>query len=593
MGKVLTFEDLRNWFSPSHPKGGWKRINAKGEAIGPCAREPGEPKPKCMSNEKRAMLSKEKRAAAVRVKRKHDPNPERKGEPIMVSNFGKGKINEEYDLDPTDKIFESLDLLLEKNKPTSPEKWADCIAQAKAKFDVYPCVPLDSMAITRKGPAYRDQLKIGDDILTYNIQTDRLEWKPIVNLHDFEDAPLVEMKKSTGFSIRCTPNHKWVVQHGIAGDTKFVNTELLETREIMDKKNHKRLVCCSMLEDSTSSSDLGEWSKTDSWTEKVLNMSRDQREVYLASAIVYDGHDCGVSTKISGRHTMGFSQKNEDHFWSAILAAYLNGYHVSYSDKNVGDMRSATIIRNKKHHSTQNVVFTSVENEFVWCPETENNTWVMVQNGWITITGNSAYANGWAAQCYKRKGGKWKSVSESRFSLNSFINKDEILSGLSSFNDVVSRNGSVILEKYIVQGNLKNGVGASSIRSHAKKYGAKVKSTDETTEFVFNDEGSADSFLKALTGKGMNEANECEGRATGKPWRTPGERKKFAVCVDNKIVRFGDPGLSIKRDQPGRLKNFRARHGCDKGGLSRDTPKYWSCQMWRKDKSVTDLTKGE
>jgi hypothetical protein len=91
-------EDLRNWFSKSHPEGGWKRINSKGEAIGPCAREPGEPKPKCMSNEKRAKLSKKERASAVAAKRRHDPNPERKGEPINVSNFGKGKLSESYSL---------------------------------------------------------------------------------------------------------------------------------------------------------------------------------------------------------------------------------------------------------------------------------------------------------------------------------------------------------------------------------------------------------------------------------------------------------------------------------------------------------------
>jgi hypothetical protein len=47
-----------------------------------------------MSNEKRAMLTKKERASAVRAKRKHDPNPERKGDPINVSNFGKGKIDE-------------------------------------------------------------------------------------------------------------------------------------------------------------------------------------------------------------------------------------------------------------------------------------------------------------------------------------------------------------------------------------------------------------------------------------------------------------------------------------------------------------------
>jgi predicted ABC-type ATPase len=88
-------EDLRKWFSKTDPAGDWKRINSKGEAIGPCAREPGEPKPKCMSRAKRESLSKKERASAVRAKRKHDPNPERKGEPINVSNYGKGKLSEE------------------------------------------------------------------------------------------------------------------------------------------------------------------------------------------------------------------------------------------------------------------------------------------------------------------------------------------------------------------------------------------------------------------------------------------------------------------------------------------------------------------
>ena len=96
LGHGMIKEDLRNWFSKSHPDGGWKRYNSKGEAIGPCAREkPGEAKPKCMSNKKAASLSKKERASAVAAKRRHDPNPERQGKPINVSNFGKGKISEE------------------------------------------------------------------------------------------------------------------------------------------------------------------------------------------------------------------------------------------------------------------------------------------------------------------------------------------------------------------------------------------------------------------------------------------------------------------------------------------------------------------
>jgi predicted thioesterase len=115
-------EDLRNWFNPNHPEGDWKRVNSKGEVVGDCAREPGEPKPKCMSRELRNSLSKKEKASAVRRKREEDPNPERQGAPINVTN----KVNED---------MEQLD---EKNKPTNPELWSRAIAQAKSKFDVYP-----------------------------------------------------------------------------------------------------------------------------------------------------------------------------------------------------------------------------------------------------------------------------------------------------------------------------------------------------------------------------------------------------------------------------------------------------------------------
>jgi hypothetical protein len=118
-------EDLRQWFDRNHPKGGWKRVNSKGEAIGPCAREPGEPKPKCMSNETRAKLSKSERAAAVATKRRHDSDPDRKGKPINVSSFGKGKISEMTEFN-------------EENKPTNPSLWSKAKSLARQKFDVYP-----------------------------------------------------------------------------------------------------------------------------------------------------------------------------------------------------------------------------------------------------------------------------------------------------------------------------------------------------------------------------------------------------------------------------------------------------------------------
>ena len=122
----LISEDLRKWFGKTDPEGGWKRINSKGEAIGPCAREPGEPKPKCMSNEKRASLSKKERASAVAAKRKHDPVADRGGKggkPVNVSNFGKGKLSEAVTVSVTgDTVDEVKDFFNTFNSTNSYEE---------------------------------------------------------------------------------------------------------------------------------------------------------------------------------------------------------------------------------------------------------------------------------------------------------------------------------------------------------------------------------------------------------------------------------------------------------------------------------------
>ena len=68
-----------------------------------------------------------------------------------------------------------------------------------------------------------------------------------------------------------------------------------------------------------------------------------------------------------------------------------------------------------------------------------------------------------------------------------------------------------------------------------------------------------------------------------KPKRTPNANKKSAVLAkkgkDIKLVRFGDPNMSIKKDQPGRRKSFRARHKCDTA-KDKFSARYWSCKAW-------------
>jgi hypothetical protein len=126
----MLIENLRNWFSKTHPEGNWVRMDTKGNIKGDCAREPGEGKPKCLPLSKARSMSKADRASAVRRKRRNDPvadRPGKGGAPVMVnteSNITFSNLRE--------------GLLIEKNEPTNPELWSRAKSLARSKFDVYP-----------------------------------------------------------------------------------------------------------------------------------------------------------------------------------------------------------------------------------------------------------------------------------------------------------------------------------------------------------------------------------------------------------------------------------------------------------------------
>jgi hypothetical protein len=84
-------ESLHDWFN----KEKWVRMDTKGKIKGPCAREPGEGKPKCLPQSKAHSLGKKGRASAAQRKRREDPNPERSGKAINVNT--KKKSDESID----------------------------------------------------------------------------------------------------------------------------------------------------------------------------------------------------------------------------------------------------------------------------------------------------------------------------------------------------------------------------------------------------------------------------------------------------------------------------------------------------------------
>lgn len=95
----------------------------------------------------------------------------------------------------------------------------------------------------------------------------------------------------------------------------------------------------------------------------------------------------------------------------------------------------------------------------------------------------------------------------------------------------------------------------------------------------------------------MAKFGEYQGRRVRleAPFRTPKESKKFAVYVRNDegnvvIVRFGSSEMEIKRDDDEARENFRARFNCSEQ-TDKTSAAYWSCKMWQKGKTVSQVLK--
>ena len=129
-------------------------------------------------------------------------------------------------------------------------------------------------------------------------------------------------------------------------------------------------------------------------------------------------------------------------------------------------------------------------------------------------------------------------------------------------------------------------------KGHPKKskamvtYSAYKYENPKTGEtFTYVRQGNYKKDGVTLVYKG--QAAEYKGRkvSLNKPFRTSDGPKKFAVYTKNGsgkvvIVRFGDPNMEIKKDNPARRKSFRARHKCDTAPGPKWKARYWSCRNW-------------
>ena len=161
--------------------------------------------------------------------------------------------------------------------------------------------------------------------------------------------------------------------------------------------------------------------------------------------------------------------------------------------------------------------------------------------------------------------------------LGSGCTHDELLEGEASFKeesqairheDEVTENGGIVRHELLEESDLQK---LDDIEIDPARE-AEIK------EHLLNQ--LTIKFIEAKEKKTLN-----------KPFRLKGDKKKFGVYVKNDkgnvvMVKFGDPNMEIKRDDPERRKSFRARHQCDTNPGPKYKARYWSCRQWESGRKV-------
>ena len=312
------------------------------------------------------------------------------------------------------------------------------------------CVPEDSLALTNTGWKHYTNIKEGELLLTYNDDKDIYEWQPCLEIASFEHDQKLMVSENKRHKIRFTPEHRWVTERNASitvrpyGIYKYPESKSIKTGSELTTQDNIRVtatfngkkskytvedarllgwlltdgyfrsrggyieamiyqspkkfleevkevaggnprkphpdsgvVCVPVTKERVKPiKDLLRRNKsTDDWCDFVGSLSTEAMEAMYDAMYKADG------TTVRHRHQDFFACSLDGVGKTFEMLATLLGKRVVKSTKGyyVSDQSRFKVGRTKLEHYTGTV----------WCPRTENGTWVMKQDKLITITGNT------------------------------------------------------------------------------------------------------------------------------------------------------------------------------------------------------------
>jgi hypothetical protein len=263
------------------------------------------------------------------------------------------------------------------------------ISRSIAKRLLYACVDMETQALTKDGWKYYHELSVGDMALTYNMEKNIQEWKPIEHLHHVTDAKLVRIE-GRGIDVVCTPDHRWATTHKRMVDGKYVTVrEYCRTDELTGM--HRIIGNAPFLDevgtDYVWEPDAGKYNGT--WSTQVLSMGSNERGAFLAGFLNADGH-----FRTNGKWSL--TQKYGEHLDALQAAMYLHFDErtACYAHNSNDNITAKVEVLKSREWGCQRLKITPIDSGDVWCMTTANDSFVMRRGNFVTITGNCMYGGG-------------------------------------------------------------------------------------------------------------------------------------------------------------------------------------------------------
>lgn len=301
------------------------------------------------------------------------------------------------------------------------------------------CVPLGTQILTRDGWKYYYQLKVGEEVLSYNEETGKNEFCNLIAVNVYKNRPIVEMSSSR-FCARCTPQHKWlaktqykslqkVATEGLSNSWKIVQAVKQDVTPTKLGRQLGWLMCdCDLNYTADGMASTGYISQSkhyydvddlfgpghavktynDGWLQNyewIIPAEEVRRTLGYFGMATYkdlpkamlqaeleDVAGCYQSMMLADGASRGFSSTYPELIEAVQIMCARLGIATTFVTNRMLE-KSTRPIYTLGIKTTDGAWFSELEvrnipPQDVWCPTTENGTWFMRQNGFVTLTSN-------------------------------------------------------------------------------------------------------------------------------------------------------------------------------------------------------------